>query len=314
MYPGVTELKARIAASITEHGFIAGFSTARSVLGSDGVAKTLTNMVLRFPDADAAAAAAHEMAAIGASAAGAPERPVAIDHHPEAIASIHYDDGDAKVESFAPHGPYMLYQYAFTAKADDQDPSGRALQLIAKTLDLQVPLIDRFVPTDPSKLAALPKDPTGLMSRVLSGDGDQEPGRAMGVWGPDTWLHFAFDPIETAHLLDMAGVDRVAQRLTTIYQARDTAGATLVADQISAGMTKFPSVKPIPGVPGFPIARCFNRTKGFATNEGGPSVQRLYPRYTCVARVDRYAFTSFSNHEVDAKQQLSAQYLILAGK
>jgi hypothetical protein len=36
--------------------------------------------------------------------------------------------------------------------------------------------------------------------------------------------------------------------------------------------------------------------------------------FKCIARVDRYVFTAFSDNEKDVKQQMAAQYRILAGK
>jgi predicted metalloprotease len=63
---------------------------------------------------------------------------------------------------------------------------------------------------------------------------------------------------------------------------------------------------------------------GVLSHEYGHAIQRmahLVKRSTtvlvaeqCVARADRYSFTAFSDNEADVKQQIAAQYRILAGK
>jgi hypothetical protein len=68
------------------------------------------------------------------------------------------------------------------------------------------------------------------------------------------------------------------------------------------------------GVRGLPNARCFARTSGWATPVDPPTMQQARSHYLCVAHVDRFAFVAYSGDETDAKQQLSAQWRILAGK
>ena len=44
------------------------------------------------------------------------------------------------------------------------------------------------------------------------------------------------------------------------------------------------------------------------------SVARIFWHYKCVGRADRYAYTAVSGREDDVKQQMAAQYRILAGQ
>jgi hypothetical protein len=74
---------------------------------------------------------------------------------------------------------------------------------------------------------------------------------------------------------------------------------------------------PISGIAGLPQAQCFARQNA-ADLLGEPNPPLSFLRvawpFKCVARADRYAFTAFSDNETDVKQQIAAQYRILAGK
>lgn len=292
------------------HGFITGFSSLRTA----GEGKLLLNVVLRFPDADSANAAAREMADKYGYGDRRPQ-PAPIDGHPEAIATLYGDvDGSVSAASFTPHGPYVLFQ---GVQLEDRNDSAAAPLLIKWTLDKQEPLIDRFAPTDSAKLADLPKDFTGqLLARTLWAPDNSSP-YMVGVWEPSAWLHFEDDPIKAAALFDSAGVDAVAQRMTTVYRARDAASAARVVDQFVAGMRATDGVSPITGVNGLPAAQCFARPKASAILEApNPplAVLRVMWPFKCIARAGRYAYTAFSQDRNDVKQQIAAQYRILAGE
>jgi hypothetical protein len=291
------------------HGFITGFASLRAA----GPQKLLINVVLRFPDTDSAAASAREMADRYPYGDRRP-RPVPIDGHPEALATV-YDaaDGSISAASFSPHGPYLLFQ---GVQLEDRNDSAAAPLLIRLTLDKQEPLIDRFAPTDPAKLPDLPKDFTGqLLARTLWAPDNTSP-FMVGVWEASAWLHFEDDPVKTAALFDSAGVDAVSQRITTVYQARDAAGSTQVVDHLATDMRAVDGVAPINGVNGLPGAQCFARPKTRELLENNPPLAwlRVSWPFKCVARAGRYAFTAFSADEKDVKQQIAAQYRILAGK
>ncbi len=291
----------------TAHGFITGFSSLRMT----GPTKLLINAVLRFPDVDSAGAAAREMADKYPHDDLRP-RPAAIDRHPEAVATL-YDasDGSIASASFTAHGPYVLFE---ATQIDDRTDAAAASVLIGLTLDQQEPLIDRFTPTDPAKLPDLPKDPTGqLLARTLWAPDNSAP-FMVGVWDASAWLHFEDDPVEAAALFSSARVEAVAQRLTTVYQSHDPAGAAQLVEQFARDMRGTENVHPTAGVTGFPGAQCFARAGGHAGANDAMSWQRVYWAFKCVGRADRYAFTAFSNDEKDAKQQIAAQYRILAGR
>jgi hypothetical protein len=135
-----------------------------------------------------------------------------------------------------------------------------------------------------------------------------------GVWDASAWLHFEDDPVKAADLFNSAGVETVTQRMTTVYRTRDVAGAAHVAEQLAADIRVSDGVHPIPGITGLPGAQCFARPAA-GVEPGEPlTVLRVNWPFKCVARADRYAFTAFSRDEKDVKQQIAAQYRILAGK
>lgn len=133
-----------------KHQFIAGFSSLRVAPPNGSSQLGFANAVLRFPDAAAAAAAAVEMASANPTVPGAslPE-PATIYGHPEAIATRYIlADGSQAIESFTPHGPYLLYQWGYSTH--DLGPS-YAETLVPAFLTEQEPRIDQFVPTDLNK-------------------------------------------------------------------------------------------------------------------------------------------------------------------
>lgn len=297
------------------HRFITGFSTTRRTPLGAKQERSLQNVVLRFPDPAAADAAAREMAAKNRGPADAfspAGRPTPIWGNPDALASSFFVPRGEVVESFTPRGPFVLYQKARTAEQAILDVS--PVVLVQSCLDKQKRLIDEFTPTDPAKMADLPMDPTGqLLARTLWAPDGSAP-FYIGSWRPRAWLHFEDDPIASAALFDDTGVDAVTQRLTTVYQAANTEGAARIVDTFAKQIGTSEAVQPIEGVPGLPTAKCFVRTRGALPPTAAFTWRQYVWHYKCVARADRYAYTAFSDDPTDARQQIAAQYRILAGE
>lgn len=325
MWPGVQQFA---DIGVTHH-FVAGLTTGR--VGT-GIVRRLQNAVMRFPDPDSAAAAAREMAAVNPSTQLEPvswfPRPTALRQpldsawRPEACAEVSSNpvhpefaasastEGRGVLRTFTAHGSYVFYQFVIAGTTDV------ACTTVVDALVKQEAMIDQFVPTEPAKMAELPRDPSGqLAARTLWAVDGRGPW-SEGVWQPDAWLHFEYDPVKAAALFTAAGIDWVSQRLTTVYQARDAAGATRVVDQFTAETNALLDVKSTAaGVPGFPGAACFNRagwTPGPATDL--TTVTQSWWHFKCIAQAGRYAFVAVSDQEKDVKQQISAQDRILAGE
>ncbi len=273
-------------------------------------------MVLRFPDDAAATAAAGEMVAKNPQVGDSPGRRVSFLLHPETIAFA-YDiaDGGTVVRSYSAHHAYVLYQHATVRyRPPDITSAQWAEVMVAATLDGQASLIDRFIPTEPGKLADLPMDPTGqLVARTLWAPDGHQPAFT-GAWQPKAALHFEDDPLKSAALFSAAGVEVVSQRLARIYQAHNSDGAARIVAQFSADSAAMPGVQAASGVRGLPGAKCFVRPQVEAPTTDPPTLRQLDWHVRCIAKTDRYAFITFSDNESDAKQQAAAQYRILAGK
>jgi hypothetical protein len=280
--------RADIAAT---HRFIAGFSTSRSTEGGSVPNTSVVNLVMRFAEPSTAAAAA-EMAA-----AAPMWRPTPIPRYHEATASAFDMPQGVIVESFTPHGPYVLYQWVQTNKLAET-----AAELIAKTLDLQGPRIDQFVPTDPAQLAGLPVDPTALLTHTLPLPPDAAT-PAVGVYSAQAAMHFQTDPVKSAFLFTAAGVESMSLGLTMVYQAKDPTGAARVVDQLASDQAQG-GATPTDGVSALPNAKCLDR---------GGDLQQTQFRFNCYAHAGRYAFNATSPQAQEARQQTAAQYLMLNG-
>lgn len=305
------------------HGLVAGFTTARTTSGRNPL-RDLVHMVMRFPDPASASAAAREMAdrddgnhpADFSELGPAPRHPLPITSQPEAIAwSYDRADGAVEVHSYAAHGTYVFLQRAFVLH-EPYDNQFEASTLVSQTLRLQGPLIDRFTPTDLTKLKDLPKDPSGrLLAHVLTAPDGAAP-RSIGVWPPGAALHFENDPVASDTLFKDAGVQWMGQQLTRVYEARDVGGAGRVVDKLVRQTKALPDVEAVSTkVPGMPRAQCFVRINGYALPQDAATIKQARWRYQCIARADRYAFAAFTVTDLDdVMHQASAQWRILAGK
>jgi hypothetical protein len=303
------ELPEPIPGVASAHGLITAFASSRK--SSDNLSiLAMTNLVMRFPDAGAATAAADEMAAKTGALPDPPRSPIVLQNNPDAHAWAHdYFEDSTRVESFTAHGPYVLYQGVQSQKSPSPDSASFAQQFAGFALDHQKQLIDRFTPTDPAKLAELPLDPTGmLLGRTLP---TTELGTAalVGIWQPQGWLHFEVDPVASAARYAAAGVEVIAKGLTTVYRTNNRGGAARMVQRETTDPSL--SVTQISGVPGLPNARCAKRQGLLGI---GATLSEGLAHFRCVTAADTYAYIAYSDNEKDVKQQTAAQYRILAGE
>jgi hypothetical protein len=291
-------LTADAAQAGLQHNYINGFASARQATGQ----KLLFNIVLRMADPDSAAAAAKDMAQATLdhppqSTAPVTMAPIPIAGHADANAISHsfpeYNGNHIwnVVESFTVHGPYVLVQTAQSTVTMDE-----AAGLVAKTLDLQGRRIDQFTPTDPAQFPTLPRDPSGLLAKSLpvrAKAGNVNNNATFGQYGA---LHYQVDPAASAKVFADAAVDTAISANDWVFQARDAAGATAVAD----AAVKQTHGAPADSVPNMPGSHCLT----LGNNQG----------FWCVATADRYEFEVSANQLHDAHQQMAAQYILLTAK
>lgn len=271
--------------------FINGFATSRAAEGQ----KILLNAVLRFGDNGSAVAAAGDLGDIAQHTGTPPVERAAIPGHPDAQAASYTVTENktgkkwAAVRSFTAHGSYVFMQLAQVA--DGLDP---ALGLVAKTLDMQGPLIDKFRATDPSEFADISIDPTGLLARTLP-----VPEKEATVVQNTTYeqrgaLQFQSDPARSAKLFSDTGMDLAAMAKTNVYETKDASGATKIVEGFFAELrTMSQPADPVVNMPG---SRC---------------LQLEDKTFYCLAAADKYAIETTSKNLLDARQQIAAQYVML---
>ncbi|BBZ15171.1 DUF7373 family lipoprotein [Mycobacterium branderi] len=313
MSPGINKgfgniTDSKIAEAAQPDHFLLGFASTRRMEGPE-LARRLTNAVLRFADPASAAAAAADMSAkaLTVNVDIYQKRPMPIPGHSDAQAST-YDLPDDEthgkvgaVMSFTPHGTYVLYQYA-TSK----DGVDAAAQLISGTLDRQKPLIDRFYAADPAGFADLPRDPTGLLARVLPRTGTYADNpNMMAVFEPRAALNYQLDPIKDAENFNKAGVAHVAAGKTNVYETIDETAAGQLRDAFADEVTTLlqPPDKPAEPVPHLPGSKCF-----------APTGKDPNASFSCYAVADRYLIEASSGQLSDTQQQTAAQYRMLMAK
>src|SRR5689334_8154766 len=278
------------AAAASQHGFINGFASARTAEGQ----KILLNAVLRFADGSAATAAAAEFGDIAART-GEAVRPAQIPGHPDTKAAS-YTQTEAStgkkwgaVRAFTAHGQYVFMQLA--QAVDGMDP---AIGLVAKTIDLQGPVIDKFRATDPSEFADVSLDPTGLLARTLPVPVKEATPIQNATYEQRGALQFQSDPSRSAKLFADTGMDLAAMAKTNVYQTKDAASAPKIVEGFYAELQPTSQqAKPVNNLPG---SRC---------------LQLKDKTFYCLGAADKYAIETTAENLLDAQQQVAAQYAML---
>jgi hypothetical protein len=267
------------------------------------------NALLQYPFPETAAHVAEGLAAgalniavverAGGPVPTEPVRAVPIPGHPGISGALMARPEGTKIVHeltvVSARGPYVLIQVIQFATPE------REIELAGRILDLQVPLIDTFVPTEPAPLGALPRDPSGLLARTVP----LKPGRGDSMsdadYDPPGAIQLEDNPIQAAAALRDAGVDTVAVSQTTVYQARDAAAAQQLAQTLGDDVAQRQAGQPAAEVPGLPGSRCV-RIDG-----AGGSISQHW----CIATSERFTFKAVARELGNAHQQMAAQYLML---
>ena len=278
------------AAAASQHGFINGFASARTAEGQ----KILLNAVLRFGDQGAAAAAATDFGDIAAKT-GDGVQPAQIPGHSDTRAATYTQtEGStgkkwSAVRAFTAHGQYVFMQLAQAIDGPDA-----AIGLVAKTIDLQGPAIDKFRATDPSEFADISLDPTGLLARTLPVPEQDATPIQNATYEQRGALQFQSDPARSAKLFTDTGMDLAAMAKTNVYQTKDAASAPKIVDGFYAELQ--PTSQPAKPVNNLPESKC---------------LQLKDKTFYCLGAADRYAIETTAETLLDAQQQVAAQYAIL---
>lgn len=303
-------LRAFIAAGAFGQPLVVGFVVDRH--NADASAPTsLRNGVLRFADdraaTDAVAAMTNSAMIEGVDpnvspTLSEPPASIPVPGHPESSGLLlKYNADDTmkqEVTALTAHGPYVVFQVAQHPKGPDA-----AAALAARAIDLQLPLLDGFAPSNPAFFPQLPLDPTGLVARTLPTPPADPTAMSGSAYPPAGALHAEANPVVAGAQLSAAGVDQVSIGQTTLYQAKDAAAATQLAQALGDDAAELPTTQAAAAVPGLPDSRCL-----LVADAAG-----LVPKYLCLATLDRYAFKTSARDFTRAQQQLAAQYRMLGG-
>jgi hypothetical protein len=209
---------------------------------------------------------------------------------------------EVSVNAFTPHGNYLLYTWA-KAPAAEKDWTAKA---VAKALSLQEPLIDQFpaTPTRAQNGGQSPELPMIDQDKILiyaipEDDAQAQLGDDMAAYGPRGMAHRSTNPPLTYKVLTGAGSEHNAVYKTTVYRAKDDAGAHNILtefhnDLLAEGFTAAPTP------PGLPDAKCVTKDTVNGTQD-----------YCMVANGRYVGEASGTDNKKDVDQQISAQYLIL---
>jgi len=193
------------------------------------------------------------------------------------------------VRAFTAHGQYVFMQLAQAIDGPDA-----AIGLVAKTIDLQGPAIDKFRATDPSEFADISLDPTGLLARTLPVPEQDATPIQNATYEQRGALQFQSDPARSAKLFTDTGMDLAAMAKTNVSQTKDAASAPKIVDGFYAELQ--PTSQPAKPVNNLPESKC---------------LQLKDKTFYCLGAADRYAIETTAETLLDAQQQVAAQYAIL---
>jgi hypothetical protein len=298
-----------IAPAAADYGFVNGFVSRRN--NPDPRNRGLQNVVLRFADPASAAGAAADFntrAFVPQSGISTPLVATPIPGHPDTLASSsEFDEYNSSgrwttVRAFTARGPYVLIQ-----RADSMLGPQNAIDLVAKTLDLQIPAIDTFQMTSLDELNSLAEDPSGLLARTLTVPSPDAYVTENQEYGARALLHFSDNPTREKTMFADAGTDLLSRgTVTNVYQTRDgDAAMRLVEGFVTLAQQEHGYTKD-EGVAYMPRSRCVSVTRKVARKD--------LNFYACFATADRYVIFATSGQRDNTHQAVAAQFLMLTAE
>ncbi|MEV4157978.1 hypothetical protein AB0J48_33635 [Nocardia salmonicida] len=291
---------------LERHRMIVGFDIAEGSQAFDKAkpaietdARVTRVVLLRFPGAKIAEEAARDLEATDFGVSP-DNQPVQIPGYPAAHA--HWRPGVKTIGATFAHGEIVVSLFLQHPSPDIDALAKR----VAAVLDAQIPLLDKFTPTAPDRIADLPRDPDDLLRRTLiPGPANQQiaiASREFAAWTGRAGLHYRpTEPAELGAAWDRGEVDSVAHSYsTTLFRFRDDAAASAFGatwqDTLSA------AAHPVAAPEGLPQARCAERRAA----GGAPALTRCYVSYR------RYGAFVSGAEPAGARRQAAAQYALLA--
>jgi hypothetical protein len=285
---------------LDQHGWLAGYRAgfADRPPPADGAPPQpfvgLSITLLRFPNDDAARAAAAALEATNWKDLGKTIA-VPLPKHPDVTAR--YTPGNGAVLADTAIGPFVVHLMVDAPPAGVETHVGDFDPLV----DAQRKLLQGFRPTPVEAMPALPRDPDGLLSRMVSTDpAHPTPVSAkFAVYGPTGALHFQPPTFRKDKLYEKWGVDRLAVSGTqNLYRLGDHKSALEMLAEFTAEASR--REHEIDADPSVPDERCFQ------TNNSPSNA------FVCRIVFENFYTSLRADTAISAKQKSAAQYALLA--
>ncbi|MEV0333020.1 hypothetical protein [Nocardia sp. NPDC050717] len=261
---------------------------------------TATTMVLQFPDAAAATAAAREFHDVDLAAQEGRNQPVSLPKYPAALS--HWRPDAPFLRTVMPHGPYVI---AFLLSVPTPDLAG--LTTMAETAyTKQIESLAKTTPLTDEEVMSLPWDPDRLVARTLNPEELSNPDGSgtLLVTGKHGVLHYSGDalPSDRQYVdqqLTAMKAEQVALSWGSIgIRTPDPSTAQrAVADKLFPWRTKAEAAAP----PNVPDAVCVEN-QSLATKT----------RFSCMVAYNQYVGIVGGHQLLDAHQRAAAQYALFA--
>ncbi|MFC8385906.1 hypothetical protein [Nocardia sp. NPDC057272] len=261
---------------------------------------TATTMVLQFPDADRAAAAAREFYDTDLAMKEGRNQPVAIPGHPAALS--HWRPDSPFLRTVLPHGPYVI-AFLLSVPTPDQ----QALTTLASNaFTEQIEALAETTPLTDEEVMTLPWDPDHLLMRTLNPDqlANPEGSGYYVVTGKHGILHYAGDQLPTdRHYIDEQLTKMSAQQVAlswgsiAVRTPDEQTARRAVTEKMFLWQVETEAANP----PNLPDAACVENKRTGAAK-----------RFSCILAYNEYVGIVSGNQLLDAHQRAAAQYALFA--
>lgn len=256
----------------------------------------LSIMLLRFPDnaaaKEAASALEHANWTDFGETVAAP-----LPKHPEIAAR--YTPGTGALLLDTPMGPFVL-RLMLEAPPDGIE---KHIGELDAAIDAEQALLRDFKPTPVAEIPSLPRDPDGLLARMVATDPAEPPppSPTFAVYGPTGALRDQLPAIRKDKLYEKWGVDRFAVSGDQhLYHLRDNRAAKDMSAEFLAQSSG--TEHEIEGDPNVPDSRCFQ--------SDAPAADA--PAYACLLVFDNVYTVVRADTASSMKEMTAAQYALLA--
>lgn len=292
--------------AMEKYGMISGYVVSGYTVPIDEFIETqqsdelMADLITAYPNPDAAARAAKEMEAIDFDLNPDNQR-IDIPGFPDALA--HYRPGWSSIGATMASGNYVI---SLVVASFTEPDINVLVERVRKTLEIQVPLLDKIFPAAEATLTMQERDPGNVLSRAFVVGDTPAPDMNYAAYGPVASLIVCSSNVERRRaILEDAGVDACAITPDSqLLRAKDEeSAAALVPELVDSERVEFVKDE-IASPDGLPDVKCFEQKDDvWADNED--------LRYFCYLSFDRYVSGLYGSTETDVHQRAAAQYAIL---